>query len=103
MRTLRALICNERGLTFEGIALALAMITVAAIAVTDFLDQAVGNPDVHKLAHIREGKDLLQAVRQFSKPAAAHAPRTSEADQAATGGVPPQSTIVLDPCTGQAK
>jgi hypothetical protein len=104
MRSLRALLYGQRGVTFEGVALGVAMITVAAIAVTDFLDRAANNQGLSSFSILRDNRDLIEAVRQqVQRPKAAVASQSSvDIDPTPTASIA-ANKIVLDPCTGKQK
>jgi Flp pilus assembly pilin Flp len=80
-------VADQRGTTFEGIALSVAIIAVAFVASADMLDYMVKK-------HLGEGTVAV----------ATKAPATSDLDETPTASLPKLVTrSVLDPCTGVVK
>ena len=91
---------DERGTTFEGIALSVAIIAVAFVASADMLDYMV------KARHPSPVGEFATAPHQASptQAGAALVARNSEVDYTPTASLPKLiSRSVLDPCTGAIK
>lgn len=81
---------DERGTTFEGIALSVSVLAVAFVASADMLD---------RMTKPHDGPNQTIAFR----PIPTTGPR-AELDETPTGSLPKLiSHSVLDPCTGQVK
>lgn len=88
---------DQRGTSFEGIALSVSIVAVAFVASADMLDYATKSQD----------KSSMMAMHKVAMPASM-AP-ASDLDETSTGSLStsplPQlvSRSVLDPCTGKIK
>ncbi len=86
---LRRLIGDERGTSFEGIALSVSIIAVGFVASADMLDYMSR----------KHGDEIGATVREVAN---AVTPSSANGiDYTVTGSV--RQPIVLDPCTGQRK
>ena len=82
---------DERGTSFEGIALSVSIIAVAFVASADMLDYATKPQD----------KVGMEAMRKTAAPADV---ASANLDQTPTASLPQLvSRSVLDPCTGKIR
>ena len=82
---------DERGTSFEGIALSVSIVAVAFVASADMLDYATKSQD----------KPSMVATHRMATPATV---ASADLDPTPTASLPQLiSRSVLDPCTGQVK
>ncbi len=81
---------DERGTSFERLALSVAVIAVGFIATADMLDYMSRR---HAAEIGTAARDVVQAV----------IPGSDGIDYSTTGSIRSSQHIVLDPCTGQVK
>jgi hypothetical protein len=97
---------NERGSSFESMALALSVIAVVFVGGADLLNHVSKKDGLLARVFAGHGADLAQMTRDslpVAKPSQAPAAR-SDVDYTATGSIIGlRKAPVLDPCTGTAK
>ncbi|MGO9006999.1 MAG: hypothetical protein ACLQIQ_00855 [Beijerinckiaceae bacterium] len=97
---------NERGSSFESMALALSVIAVIFVAGADLLDHASKKDGLLARIFARHGADVAQMTRDslpLATPSQVPAGRGG-VDYTATGSIIGlRKAPVLDPCTGAAK
>jgi Flp pilus assembly pilin Flp len=95
---------DNRGTSFESIALTAAIVAVACVAGADFLDRAGKSGALPHIAFIKRDTDLAQVARNLPKPGqpgqnVAQSQR-GNVDYSSTASIPTQiqQRSVLDPC-----
>ena len=106
MLGMRRFFRDERGATFEGIALSVSVIAITCVATADLLNYMNKRGEMPRTALVQESKSLLNVARgglprQRSTQSSLD---NADIDYMATGAIPAlRQRSVLDPCTGQTK
>ena len=98
MRILSRFIRDQRGSSFESLALSASIIAITCVAGADLLSYVGRSGDLSKTAIVRESRDLINVARAL--------PHSSEPeiDFTPTGTIPAlRQRSILDPCTGQTR
>lgn len=95
---------NQRGGVIERIALMAAAIGLASIGGAQFMQAAVKDGALPRLAFVRSDTDLTRLAQNAPKPGSGGAGPTAGIDYSSTASIRAiGKEIKLDPCTGQPK